>query len=133
MEILRLAPFPLTVSYDGLNQSEDYVIAILDDHAVDLVEISVTSDANGTVSTQLPNYFSRYDSEYVVEIYEKLKSVLRDEGWNEQTCGEVYINGEYATNFGKDGALIHLSWSDWVDDEEWESCFEEEVQDETEA
>ena len=60
-----------------------------------------------------------------VDIYEKLKAVLRDEGWKEQTCGDVYINGEYATNFGKDGEMVHISWTDWADEEEWESCFEE--------
>ena len=71
MEILRLAPFPLTYALEDLSANTDYVIAILDDHATDLVEISVTSDGSGRISTPLPNYFSRYDQTYRVEIYEK--------------------------------------------------------------
>ena len=69
MEILRLAPFPLTYSLEDFEASTDYVIAILDDHAIDLVEIPVTSDGSGAISTPLPNYFSRYDATYRIEIY----------------------------------------------------------------
>lgn len=69
MEITRLQPFPLVFTADGFDNNEDYVIAIMDDHATDLFEIPVTSDDDGIVSTQLPNYFSRYDHEYRVEIY----------------------------------------------------------------
>lgn len=69
MEILRLAPFPLTYSLEDFEPTTDYVIAILDDHAIDLVEIPVSSDGSGAISTPLPNYFSRYDQRYSVEIY----------------------------------------------------------------
>lgn len=69
MEITRLQPFPLTFNQSGFNEDTDYLIAIMDDHAGDLVEIPVTSDEEGIISTQLPNYFSRYDQEYRAEIY----------------------------------------------------------------
>ena len=69
MEITRLQPFPLTFSHTGFEPNTDYLLAILDDHATDLVEIPVTSDSVGTISTELPNYFSRYDDEYRGEIY----------------------------------------------------------------
>lgn len=69
MEITRLQPFPLTFTHAGFEPDTDYVLAILDDHAGDLVEISVTSDEDGQISTPLPNYFSRYDDEYRGEIY----------------------------------------------------------------
>lgn len=69
MELLRLAPFPLTYSLEDFEANTDYVIAIMDDHAEDLVEIPVTSDGSGDISTPLPDYFSRYDQRYRVEIY----------------------------------------------------------------
>lgn len=69
MEITRLQPFPLTLTQGGFDPNTDYVVAILDDHAGDLVEITVESDSEGVISTNLPNYFSRYDDEYRLEIY----------------------------------------------------------------
>ena len=69
MEITRLQPFPLVFTHPGFEPDTDYVLAILDDHATDLVEIAVTSDEDGIISTDLPNYFSRYDDEYRGEIY----------------------------------------------------------------
>jgi len=71
MEITRLQPFPLVFSQTGFDTNTDYVLAILDDHASDLSEIAITSDSDGVLSTQLPNYFSRYDDEYRGEIYIK--------------------------------------------------------------
>ena len=69
MEITRLQPFPLTLTQGGFDPNTDYVVAILDDHAGDLAEIAVESDSEGVISTSLPNYFSRYDDEYRLEIY----------------------------------------------------------------
>lgn len=72
MQITRTQPFPLDFYANDLEANTDYVVAIMDDFASDLVEIPVTSNANGEVSTPLPDYFSRYDQEYRVEIYESL-------------------------------------------------------------
>ena len=69
MELSRVSPFPLVFEADGFSANEDYVVCILDDHAGDLSEISTTSDANGKIQIELPNYYSRYDAEYRVEIY----------------------------------------------------------------
>lgn len=69
MEITRLQPFPLVLIHTGFDADTDYLLCILDDHASDLVEIPTTSDANGTISVPLPDYFSRYDDEYRGEIY----------------------------------------------------------------
>lgn len=71
MEITRLQPFPLVFSHSGFTPSTNYVIAILDDHATDLVEIFATSNASGVLTADLPDYFSRYDDEYRVEVYIK--------------------------------------------------------------
>jgi hypothetical protein len=69
MEITRLHPFPLIFTQDGLIADTDYIVTIMDDHATDLVELQATSDGDGVVSIDLPDYFSRYDDEYRVEVY----------------------------------------------------------------
>ena len=69
MEIARTQPFPLSFSQTGFESDTDYVVAIMDDHAGDLASIQVTSDSNGDIEVELPNYFSRYDDEYRLEIY----------------------------------------------------------------
>jgi hypothetical protein len=71
MEITRSQPFPLVLTQSGLEANTDYAITILDDHAGDLVELSATSNGSGVISVNLPNYFSRYDDEYRLEIYVK--------------------------------------------------------------
>lgn len=70
MEITRLVPFPLTFTQSGFTASTKYVLAIMNDHSADLVEIPVTSNGSGVISTPLPDYFSRYDAEYRAEVYE---------------------------------------------------------------
>lgn len=72
MQIKRVAPFPLNFNVSGLSSSTDYVVTIMDDFASDLAEIPLTSNGSGAISTPLPDYFSRYDQEYRVEIYESL-------------------------------------------------------------
>jgi len=70
MEITREQPFPLTFTQEGFDASSNYAVTIMDDHSNDLSEIPVTSNSSGTISTPLPSYYSRYDDEYRVEIYE---------------------------------------------------------------
>lgn len=69
MEITRLQPFPLVLTQDGLEPDTDYVVTMMDDHATDLTEIAATSDGDGIISVNLPDYFARYDDEYRMEIY----------------------------------------------------------------
>jgi hypothetical protein len=69
MEITRLQPFPLVFSHPDFIANTNYVLAILDDHATDLVEIFATSNSGGVITVNLPDYFSRYDDEYRGEIY----------------------------------------------------------------
>jgi hypothetical protein len=69
MQITRIPPFPLTLDVAGLDASTDYIVTILSDHSADLVEIPVTSDVDGLLSTPLPNFFARYDDDYRLEIY----------------------------------------------------------------
>lgn len=71
MEITRLQPFPLVFRVEELEADTDYVVCMLDDHATDLSETSVTADSEGIIEFDLPDYYSRYDDEYRVEIYTK--------------------------------------------------------------
>lgn len=50
----------------------------MNDHTADLVEIPVTSNGSGVITTDLPDYFSRYDATYVAEVYDMVGSTLGD-------------------------------------------------------
>lgn len=69
---MRVPPFPLTFTESGFESERAYVLWILDDHTTSVSEISVMSDVDGVISLDLPNYFSKYDDEYRVEIYYNL-------------------------------------------------------------
>ncbi len=77
MEITRIPPYPLTFVVDGLSASTDYIVAIMNSYSDDFSEIPVTSDVAGGISTPLPDYYARYDAEYLVEIYEDAGSNVR--------------------------------------------------------
>ena len=70
MEITRLAPYPLYANQDGLQPNQDYIVHIYDDHYQLLSDFPVTSDGNGSISIELPEYYWRYDDEYRMEIAE---------------------------------------------------------------
>ena len=44
-------------------------------------------------------------------IFDRIKEMLLKEGWKEQDCGEIYLNGQLDTNFysSDESAIIHLS------------------------
>lgn len=69
MEITRLQPFPLIFSHSGFDSDTDYIVTIYDDHSISLYSQTVTSDSQGIISFDLPEYFSKYDDEYRGEIY----------------------------------------------------------------
>ena len=69
MNILRQPPFPLSVSYDGLDPNTDYILEIYDDHTFLEVSEVVTSNGNGIVSYTLPTPFEKYDETYSLYIY----------------------------------------------------------------
>jgi hypothetical protein len=69
MEITRLQPFPLMFSQGGFDPDTDYVFTILDDHNTHLFERVALSDEDGTITFDLPDYFSKYDDEYRAEIH----------------------------------------------------------------
>lgn len=79
MDIARVAPFPLSVPIEGLESSTDYVFCIMNTYGEDLSEIPVTSDVDGVGITPLPDYYSRYDNDYRLEVYEDT-GTLDDDG-----------------------------------------------------
>jgi len=44
-----------------------------------------------------------------LEYFQKLKEKLIEDGWVEQSCGEIYLLSSIGTNFYKDREIIHLS------------------------
>jgi len=71
MNILRLPPYPLSVTYSVPDASSDYVVIIKDsDRDIIRVEEAVESAADSKIVFELPAYFSKYDESYHLEIYE---------------------------------------------------------------
>jgi hypothetical protein len=69
MEIARLQPFPLVFTHAGFEPDSEYIVIIYDDHNIIIHNESPTSDSNGNITFDLPEYFSKYDDEYRGEIY----------------------------------------------------------------
>ena len=79
MNILRLPPYPLSVSYNVGSASSDYWLVIKDsDRDIVRVEEVVTSTAGSVITFELPAYFSKYDESYHLEIYEYPESEVGD-------------------------------------------------------
>lgn len=79
MNKLRLPPYPLSISYTVPSASSQYLILIKDsDRDIVRVEQAVTSTTGSVVTLELPDYFSKYDDSYHLEIYEYPAQVLGD-------------------------------------------------------
>ena len=70
MNILRLPPYPLSVTYTVPDASTDYIIVIEDVADLTEIEESVTSTANSKITYSLTGDFVKYDKSYAVSIYE---------------------------------------------------------------
>lgn len=69
MNLLRQPPFPLSVTYEGLDPSTDYLMEIYNDKSVLLFSLDVSSDGDGVVTEELPLFFTKYDNKYALYIY----------------------------------------------------------------
>ena len=69
MNLLRQTPFPLQVSYSGLDASTDYLLEIYDNHTFLEISEVVTSNISGEVIYELPSSFEKYDETYSLHIY----------------------------------------------------------------
>jgi hypothetical protein len=70
MQILRLPPYPLSVTYTVPDASEDYIIVIENVSEQTEIEESVSSNANKKIVYSLSGDFVKYDKSYAVTIYE---------------------------------------------------------------
>ena len=70
MNILRLPPYPLSVTYTVPDASTDYIIVIEDVADLTEIEESVTSTANSQIVYSLTGDFVKYDKSYALSIYE---------------------------------------------------------------
>jgi len=79
MEILRVPPYPLSISYTVTAASTShYLVISTNDRYEEIVDSAVTSNASSVISFTLPDSFSKYDSHYSLEIYEKVGSERGD-------------------------------------------------------
>jgi hypothetical protein len=72
MNILRLPPYPLSVTYTVPDAEADYILVIED--VADLTEIEefVTSSVNSIITYSLTGEFVKYDKSYSVSVYEDI-------------------------------------------------------------
>lgn len=71
MQVLRLPPYPLSISYDVANPNSEYILVIQDSSRnVVEVEQAITSTSASKLEYTLPAMFSSYDESYYLAIYE---------------------------------------------------------------
>jgi len=56
--------------------------------------------------------------------YDKLVKRLKKDGWQQQSAGSNWINGNISTNFVKNGMVLSVSLDFWPDDDIIEQLFE---------
>lgn len=71
MQLLRIPPYPLSITYDVPDANTDYIL-IIKDSSRDVTEIEevLTSSAESKIIFQLPELFNTYDESYYLGIYD---------------------------------------------------------------
>jgi hypothetical protein len=88
MNILRLPPYPLSVTYSVPEASTDYILLIKDsDRDIVRVEEVLESSAGSKITFELPSYFSKYDESYQLEIYEAVYTT----GVTDPDLGDIVV------------------------------------------
>lgn len=71
MQVLRIPPYPLSITYSVPDANADYILLIRENSRnVTLVEEELQSDANAKLTHQLPSLFNSFDDSYSLVIYE---------------------------------------------------------------
>ena len=79
MQILRLPPYPLTISYDVPFPNTDYILVINESSRnVNDVTESIVSTSGSKLEYTLPDQFSSYDESYYLAIYEDVEGLPGD-------------------------------------------------------
>ena len=77
MQVLRVPPYPITITYDVPSASTAYIL-VLEDPALEETQVNITSNANKKISYQLTGDFVQYDASYTLSIYENDGGELGD-------------------------------------------------------
>lgn len=72
MQILRIPPYPLSVTYTVPEPNEDYILVIEDTTEQSEVVVSLTSNSLSKVTYILDGDFVKYDKSYSLTVYEDL-------------------------------------------------------------
>lgn len=79
MQILRVPPYPLTISYDVPLPNTDYILVInQSSRNVNDVTENIVSTSGSKLEYTLPNQFSSYDESYYLAIYEDIDGLPGD-------------------------------------------------------
>lgn len=70
MQILRLPPYPLSVTYTVPDANADYILVIENVAELTEIEESVSSNASKQITYSLGDDFVKYDKSYALTIYE---------------------------------------------------------------
>ena len=69
MQILRQPPYPISITYSGLEPTTDFVLLIkTTDQDETLLDTSVTTNSSGSFTYELPDSFTLYDDSYYLEV-----------------------------------------------------------------
>jgi len=80
MQILRVPPYPISITYTVPDASTSYVFVIEDVENQDITQEAILSTSQSKVTFELPVSFSKYDKSYSLAIYEEVsEGVLADE------------------------------------------------------
>lgn len=70
MQILRLPPYPLSITYTVPDANADYILVIENVAELTEIEESVSSNASKQITYSLSDDFVKYDKSYALTIYE---------------------------------------------------------------
>ena len=73
MQILRLPPYPLSVSYTVPAASQDYILVIEDTTEQSEVVANLTSNSGSIITYTLDGDFVKYDKSYSLTVYENVE------------------------------------------------------------
>jgi len=80
MQILRIPPYPISVTYSVPDPATSYMFVIEDVENQNIIQEPIMSSAGSKVTLELPAEFSKYDKSYSLAIYEQIYyGVLADE------------------------------------------------------
>lgn len=84
MNILRKTPYPLSVSYEGLDPEASYDVVIESSSRFEEAAYSetLTSDAGGDLVIVLPDVFAQYDDSYALTVTDALGDIVVEDNLN---------------------------------------------------